>query len=87
MTNDDKLNSYLFLFRFKLRDNDLCQYCLESRQTAEHLIYDCSKYEEQTSQLKVAIEATGIVWPTSHQQPINKGIYSYFIEYCKEILN
>ena len=35
-----------YLVRFGLDDDDTCRLCLEEKETAEHLLYNCKKFAD-----------------------------------------
>ena len=43
----------VYLFRFNLADEDTCRFCYEERETPEHLLFDCRRFEQQpTNELR-----------------------------------
>ncbi len=60
ITNHGKFNAYLT--RFKLKDQSICDNC-KITENAQHIIYDCIKFNDQREQLICNLIANGTQWP------------------------
>jgi ribonuclease HI len=85
LTNHGKFNEYLA--RFNLRVDAFCSECTGKLDTAEHITYECPKYEEQRSTLKAKVQELHIDWPCNEAKLISKELFSYFNDFAKNIFN
>jgi maltodextrin utilization protein YvdJ len=85
LTNHGKFNEYLT--QFKLKNDSFCSNCQTSIENADHLIFNCHRYEQQREELKQQIQAKKIQWPCIHSTLISKDIFIYFNNFCENVLN
>jgi hypothetical protein len=76
ITGHNNCNEYLF--RFKIKDTELCHTCPTNNDDVKHRLYECTRFEEERQNLRTAIEMTGRNWPLEQKDCLNKDIFNYF---------
>ena len=68
VTAHGKTRSYLH--RFKIRESPVCP-CANGNQTVDHLLFDCSKLENEREKL-IAYISREDNWPVRNSELVNK---------------
>ncbi len=85
LTSHGKLGSYLK--RFKLQNNDYCNYCGQDGDDANHRLYYCEYFVTERHEFIEFVESKGHVWPTEQRILIRREIFTQFLNFCKIIFN
>ncbi len=85
ITNHGRFNEYLT--RFDIKFDAYCSKCVGKIENAEHIIFECSKYEEQRSLLKAKAQEKQIHWPCSEKVLISQKLFNDFSEFVKKVLS
>jgi hypothetical protein len=85
ITGHNKCNEYLF--RFKVKDTELCHTCPTNNDDVNHRLYECTRFEEERLKLRTAIETTGRDWPLEQKDFLNKDIFNYFKIFAQNIFS
>jgi hypothetical protein len=83
LTNHGRLNSYLF--RFKIKDNAICDYCRAAEEDADHRIYDCPNFDTERDEMVSRVEEAGLEGPIAHKHFIKPNVFSYFYDFCLRV--
>jgi len=54
----------VFLHRIRARDSAACQWCLASRETVYHLLFECREWRRQWERLYKALERAKVARPS-----------------------
>ncbi|KAH3792602.1 hypothetical protein DPMN_146099 [Dreissena polymorpha] len=75
-----------YLFKCKLSNSNLCDFCSENIETIEHLFWECKHIQPIWNQLDFCSENVETIehlfWECKHIQPIWNQLI-YFLEQCK----
>ncbi len=76
-----------YLKRFNISVSDLCE-CERSRETPQHIIFDCDIYYNKRHQLISESLRLGHSWPTPSKTLVeNKTLFLELIMFIKNIYN
>jgi hypothetical protein len=75
-------NIKAYLHRFYIRGDQKCP-CGEGDQTTDHIIYDCSRLEEERDRMRAAVNKTED-WPTSKRNLLQRH-YKEFSKFINTI--
>jgi hypothetical protein len=57
-----------------------------SIDNAEHRIFNCVKYQSQTSDLIESIEVSERDWPVEHKHLAQRNHFKQFLNFCQSVL-
>jgi hypothetical protein len=78
------------LKRFKIKDNECCDRCIDSIDDSDHRIFYCHKYMNERAEFREKIEELGYMWPTSHQNQtvfVKHKVINYFTNFCQKVID
>jgi hypothetical protein len=88
ITRHGNINYYLK--RFKIKDNECCDRCIDSIDDSDHRIFYCHKYMNERAEFREKIEELGYMWPTSHQNQtvfVKHKVINYFTNFCQKLID
>jgi len=78
-------NNNYYLKRFHLKESQVCDNCGHESDDTNHRIFDCSAYDSQREDLKVAVINENFNWPPPPCAFISYKLFAHFILFCKSI--